>query len=450
MADPTASRTPNRPFAPQMPRTAKPIERRGIPVQPMWVLSILIGISAAAVCLGCTALTGRCPLPNVAAEGISFVVLALTIFYLFRTCRGGARWIPIALLAVLLPVSYLSGTVIPAMTFAALLFCTGQSALLIAVCPKATMYRLPLLPLCAYAASLLLCRSPAAALICLVPFPAAAALAFGTRKGADSPEGPGRVGVICMTSLALGLTVLLTAVLALNVALEEGLTLAGLKAMLEEARTVSAAQLVEVSKQLAAAYGDTSVILTEEAALNDVNAVINMIPAFAVIACNITAALAQCVLHGSLSSFGYADSVAGRVSHFAMSTVSGITLLLAFIVSIIAGAASRESTLVGVAAENVMLILQPGLALCGYMRLMMTVFSRSRTGCLPVLLLLFTPLLITAASLLLALYEGAALVADIFLSRAARDGGKDSPDGPDDADGDDSDADDSTGGSGLF
>lgn len=435
MANPAENRTPRRPFMSGTPKQARPIERRGIPVRPMWLMSVLIGISAAEVCLGCTALTGICPLPSIAVEGISFVVLVLTLFFLFRTCRVGTRWLPIALAAVLVPIAFISGTVIPAATFAALLFCTGQAALLIAVCPKATMYRLPLLPLCAYAVSLLICRSPAAALLCLIPFPAAAALALGTRRNAADSDGPGRVGVICLTSLALCLTILVTAALALNASLEEGLTLAGLKAMLENARTQSAAQLIALSRQLADAYQDTSVILSEESAVNTVNAAVNMIPAFVIVACNIVSALAQCVLHGSLASFGYAESVVGRVSRFAMSTVSGITFIIAFILSLILGAASRESTLAGTAAENILFILQPGLALCGYMRLMVTVFSRSRTGCLPFLIILFTPLLLTAASLLLSLYESGALLADIFLSRIPKDNGQSPSDGGSDGSG---------------
>ena len=415
------------------PEEALPLERRGLPAPTLWLIAVLTGLTSAGLALGAAALTGTCPLPEVAADGISFLILAITIIALFSVCRRTMRWLPALLLLLALPLCWMSGSTIPVMAGISTIACIGFASLLLAVSPAAILCRLPLIPLCTYAVSLLLCRDPLAALICLVPFPAAAALAFGTRASAKSAEGPERVGVICLTSLSLGLTVVLAAAVFLGVSLEGGLSIGSLKALLEEIRTEAAAVLVDMSESIAAEASraptglmsgmlgpDTEAVkaMTTDEAVDTVNSAINMLPGVLILCFNVTAALAQCVLHGTLGSFGYEKSVCGRVRVFRLSRMAGITFLAAFITAFVSALASQSSTLAGTAAENIVLILQPGLALCGFMRLTVNLVTRSRgnPGCLPFIVLLCAPLLLTVGSSLLALYEGGALLLEAVLS----------------------------------
>lgn len=437
------------------PAEALPLERRGLPAPTLWLIAVLTGLSGAGAALGTAAMTGVCALPGVAADGISFFILAVTVFFLFRICRTSMRWLPTLLLLLALPLCWLAGSTIPVMTVVSLTVCTGLAALLLAVSPAAIMYRLPLIPLCTYAVSLLLCGNPFAALICLVPLPAAAALAFGTRAAAKSTEGPERVGVICLTSLSLILTVLLSAAVFLGLTLDGGLSPDSLGAMLEEIRTGAADELIKMSRELAAEASrapsglmsgmlgpDAEAVraMTAEEAADTVNSAINMLPGVTVVFFNVTAALAQCILYGALITCGFGDSVCGRVRLFRLSRMAGITFLAAFITAFISALTSQSSTLAGTVAENVVLILQPGLALCGFMRLTVNLVTRNagNPGCLPFIVLLFAPLLLTVGSSLLALYEGGALLLDAILSLFPHaDDGSDGPDFDSDQDPDD-------------
>lgn len=416
------------------PAEARPLERRGLPPQPLWVLLVLTGIVSASISLGFAFLTDRCPLPDTVTEGIAFVMLAVTLFYLFRTCRLTARWLPSLLLLIAIPLCFLMGSVVPVMTATAVVFCTAQAALLLAICPASTLYWMPIVPLGSYAVSLLLCRDPLLALTCLIPFPAAAALAFGTRSCASGPDKITRVGVICLTSLVLGVTVLVPVLIGLAQSLDGGLS--ALPELLDRIREEETARIMEMSKAAAETIGsrpgplsgllgseEALPSITEEEARNTVNSAINMLPAFLVVVFNVTAALSQCALYGSLGSFGYGDSVKGRVLLFKLSHAAGITFLIAFIVSLISAVTSKNSTLAGTVAENITFILQPGLALCGFMRLTVNLVARSRgaVGCLPFIVLLFAPVLLTVGSSLLALYESGALVLELFLVRKSTD-----------------------------
>ena len=435
----------------KVPEEAAPLERGGLSVPALWLFAVLTGVTSAGTALGAAALAGRCPLPGLAVDGISFVILAVTVFFLFRICRTSMRWLPTLVIIIALPLCWIAGSTVPVMTAVSLTACIGLAAMLLAVSPKTVMYCLPLIPLCAYVVSLRLCRDPLAALICLVPFPTAAALAFGTRAAAKSTDGPERVGVICLCSLALALTVILAAAIGLGLTLDGGLSVSSLKALLEEIRAEAAAALVDMSEELAAEAqrapaglmsgmlgSETESVraLTAEEAADSVNSAINMLPGVLITFFNITSALAQCVLYGALTTCGYENTVRGRVRLFRLSRMAGITFLAAFITAFVTALSSQSSTLAGTVAENIVLILQPGLALCGFMRLTVNLVTRSRgnPGCLPFIVLLFAPLLLTVGASFLALYESGALLLDAVFSILPHDGDDMNPDDPDDAD----------------
>lgn len=399
--------------------TPLPLARRGLPTQPLWLLSIVTALSAAMLTGGVSYLSGSCQLNAVAMEILSAAMCVLILFCLFRI-RKTCRWLAPLLLIIGGLLYATCGSFSLAAMVLALPAAVGFSALLLAVSEKQVLSRLAFIPLAAYGLSLILCRDPLLSLLSLLPFPAAAALAFGTRAAAGREDAPGRVGVICLTSLCLGVCTVGVALLLLGRHLGT-LSPTHLSAWLEELRTSLSRAIVELMQQVADALPEQSngqaVLVTvpsEEEARNIVNSFINIFPGMAIALCNILAALCQVVLYNGLSAFGYATSLCGRVRSLRMSIMSCVVFLLAAIITTVTSFTSRDSTLVGTVAQNISLILQPGLLLIGVLR----IFTRParRGGCLSFLLLLMLPFLILYASSLVAAYAAIATILDAILS----------------------------------
>ena len=402
-----------------VPETPAPIQRKGLPTQPTWLLSVLITLAAVTVSLGLCALAGALPayIPYQVAEGICLCMLILLVVYLFRMCRTG-RWVPILLILLSAFLFYSCWSFIPATIVVAALFATGNGALLLATAPRKTMTWLPLIPLIALGLSVPLSSQPLLALACLAPFPAAVALAFGTRSSADisKKDGLTRVGVLCAVSLCAGLAVLGVAAILLSRSLGE-LSLPALSDWLEGLRLTLSEELMDMYAQLAQ-MTNSGDLVTEAQALNAINSLFNILPAMVVVVCNLFAALAQVLLFCGLSVFGYADSLKGRVQLFRMSLVSDVVFLLSWVVLLIASLASADaSTLPGTVANNIAMILQPGLALCGILRLLRLLMRNRRGGCLPFFLIMILPFLFLYAAGLLAFYEAGAAILGVILAR---------------------------------
>lgn len=407
----------------------KPLTRRGLPTQPLWLLSIVTALSAAMLAGGISYLSGSCQLNAVAMEILSAAMCVLILFCLFRV-RKSNRWLAPLLLIVGGLLYATCGSFSLSVLVLALPASVGFSALLLAVSEKQVLSRLAFIPLAAYGLSLILCRDPLLSLLSLLPFPAAAALAFGTRAAADGREdAPGRVGVVCLTSLCLGVCMAGIALLLLGRHLGT-LSPTHLSEWLESLRTALSRAIVEVIQQLVDALpeqanGETALVTvpTEEQARNFVNSFINIFPGMAIAFCNILAALGQVVLHGCLTAFGYEASVRGQVRRFRMSLMSCIVFLLAAIITTVTSLTSQDSTLVGTVAQNISLILQPGLILIGVLR----IFTRParRVGCLSFLLLLMLPFLLLYASPLVAAYAAVATILDTILAHIRPPEGED-------------------------
>lgn len=390
-----------------------PLQRRGIPAAPRWLLAILSALSAATVAVGLAYMAGSLPLSDTVMELISVIMGGLLLVFLFRILRT-QRWLTPLLLLLGMAQFSLTGSFLLAAMLISLLAAIGFSAVLLAVSERETLTRLAFIPLAAYGLALVLCRDPLLSLVALVPFPAAAALALSTRAASKREDAPGRVGIICLTSLCLGAATLALVALLLYRHLGS-LSPAHLRDWLEGLRSSMAHTLMDTTQQLAdlfAAEGQTSpiAVLTEAQALDAVNSVINLCPGLAVVLCNISAALAQGILLGELAAFGYGESVKGRVRLFRMSLMSGVVFLVACIVTLIT--ASGES-LAGTVAENIFLILEPGLLLAGILRFSQGMLRR-RQGCLVFLLL---PLLVAFAAPLVAAYGALAPLLSALLAK---------------------------------
>ncbi len=389
--------------------TPIPIPRTGITGVSGVLLHILLCLTAAAIPTGMAVIAGASRLLPMAAEILSVVLLILVGIYFFRTGKLSGKksrgMLPLLVLTAIFLVLATQSAVPAAIAFS-LVFFIGEGAVLLATQPSGSLVYFPLVPMAAFGLALLTCKGIDISLLCLTPLPATIALAWGTRSSAAKDTGLTRVGVICLTSLCLGITVAGFAAWFLYQALGS-LSVPTLQAFIEELRQALIASVMDV--QLETHEGLVHVFEGKEQLVTDVvNITINILPGVAVVLVNLVSAMAQMVTLSGLVAFGFGESVTDRVRDYRISAVSSFVFLAAWITSLIANAST--TSMVGTVAENFAIMLLPGVGLAGFLRLMRTM---ARKGC-GIGCLIFPILLIPGFSaygfFALAIYEAVASV----------------------------------------
>ena len=327
-------------------------------------------------------------------ETFSGVGILLLVVYLWRVTRGGRGVLILTVLAGLFLCGQ-TGSLIHAGLLCGILFSISQGALLLAIQPKEKLAFFPLIPVLAYAATTLLSRDPLGALAVLIPYPPMVALALSTRASAEKEDGPTRTGVICTTSVALGVSlggmILLTLVRHygtsnLSVILEHAR-----KAMMDYTLSLDLPDMLTPEQMEA-----VQELLSYENVKNAVNSLFNLLPALFAIAVMIPSAVCQSFLFSSLKAFGHEASITSGVKAFRMSTISCVVFLVVY--AAVWLDRSVVSSLAGTVAQNVYLILLPGLAMAGTSRATSTLARKGPRGmgCLFYLIILIPCLLVIA------------------------------------------------------
>lgn len=403
------------------PLSLCPIPRRGIPGIPGFLLFVLLTLSALLPPLGVTALLGTSFLSPPVAEGVALLYLILLVFYFNRTSKlagGPSRGItPLLVLSGLLSYG-LFRSLIPVVIAAALIFVIGEGAVWLATANRFQGILFPFVPLLAFGVSLVLCGRGDVAALALLPFPAALVLALGTRSSAATQTGLTRVGVICAASLVFGFTAICLAAGFIYHAYG-ALNPSVLSELLDALR----AGMKEALMNYTISYGDnviTPLANKEAEVVNVINSTINTLPGTLVMASNVIITLAQMVTFSGLHAYGFGESVTGRVRNFRISPVSGAVFLLSWIVALVAVGDNNASTMIGTVAENLYIILLPGLALAGLFRFMRGLAMRgARTGC-GFFLVVLVPCLVLYVPAVAALYETVALLFAPLLAKLKR------------------------------
>jgi hypothetical protein len=123
-------------------------------------------------------------------------------------------------------------------------------------------------------------------------------------------------------------------------------------------------------------------------------------------AVNLISAVAQMIQHATLRVFGYDECLTERVRTFRMSLISCLVFLVAYFIFFAEG--QESSTLTGTVAQNIYMILLPGLALAGLIRLTSALTRKGPRGmgCLFYLILIlpclfiFAPFVLAAAEVI--------------------------------------------------
>ena len=357
-----------------------PIPREGLQGSASAILHICLLLSSLLVGVGTVFFdpTAESTAPGL-PEILTAAVMLFLVVHLWRVTRTAKGTVPL-LIALGIFLTYYTDSLYPTAILCGLVFTVGEGSLLIAVLPKKRLAIIPAIPLLAYGVTALLSMDLVSSLTVLLPWPAAWALAMSTRRSAESEEGPNRVGVICSAALALGLTA--AALLAVSVYRELGtLEPAVLSKQLELFRNelimeIHTQALPEgLAPDVAAKWTE---MLKYENVQNTVNSAFNLLPAACTVVILIFIALCQTVQHGALRAYGLGECVTDRVKAFEMSLVSCVVFFVAYLASVMDRGAA--TSLWGTVALNVAIILMPGLALAGLLRLTRSLTKKGARG----------------------------------------------------------------------
>ena len=393
-----------------------PLDRSGMPGTSGIILHIFVAIAAAMVGIGICAMRTTSPAEVQIAEGVSIAVMLLLAVYLWRVSRSAKGILPL-LVCTCIFLAYLTESAIPSAVLAGFLFAVGEGSVLLAVQPKSRLTWFPLIPMAAYAVTALVSRDLVGSLASLVPFPPMLVLALATRSSAGREDGLTRVGVICATSLTMGVSLgamILLSVYRLLGTLEPAALLEAVEAArLYLIESISSAEIPEGLNEETLA--EVKEMLSYANVENLVNSAFNLLPACFVVAVNLMATVAQSIQHASLRAFGFEKSISARVTAFRMSLVSCLIFFAAYVVALLEG--TDTSTLAGTVAQNVYIILMPGLALAGLLRITSGLVRKGARGmgCLFFLVILI-PCLFLLAPFVFAAFEVIGHVFEVITS----------------------------------
>ena len=392
-----------------------PIPQNGITGSAGFILHLFLLLATAAVGIGISAMRTVSVTEVRIAEAVSAAAILLLVIHLWRSTRAAKFVLPM-LVAVGAMMADLTHSLIPSGGLCGTVFAISEGSVLAAVQPRRKLALLPLIPMAAYVATVLVSGDPVGAVAVLVPYPPMAVLALGTRRSAAKEDGPTRVGVICATALALGLS--MGAMMALSVyrhlgTLEPSVLLSTLDSLRDGLiASITAIQPPEGLKPEALA--EMEEMLSYDNVQNLVNSCFNLIPGLLAVSVLVLSAACQALQHAALTAFGYGDSVAGRVKDFRMSLIACLVFLAAYLVAFLENGSS--SSLAGTVAENLYVILLPGLALAGVLRIFRGMARRRSMGCLFYLIILI-PCLFLFAPFLLAAIEVIGHIFEAITSR---------------------------------
>ena len=213
-------------------------------------------------------------------------------------------------------------------------------------------------PLAAYGLSLALCRDPMLSLAALMPFPAAAA-AFGTRASAEREDGPGRVGVICPTSLCLGVTTLGIAALLLS----RRIGSCPRASRRASGQPAHGAESPAGDADATACRADPAAVCLDRGAGTEYHQFRHQsVPRHGSHAVQPLRRAHAGHPAGQSLRIRVRRLGRGRMRLFRMSLMSSCVFLVAGILRMVTSLASSDSSLAGTVAQNIVIILHPGLS----------------------------------------------------------------------------------------
>ena len=350
------------------------------------------------------------PMHELASAVLALGVSVAGILILFRIARTFSA---IASYAIILGILILfGGTLLPIGLFSA--FVTATCVFAHATLNKKApiIWGIPLIPL---AVAILIFRSPSAAVLSLATLPCSLLLAYSIKHRIE------RVGSVCR--LSLGICIFVIALFCATVWTVYGeLTLASSRALIESLRNYTVLLFDSAAAELGSAIGiDTATSDVKNLVDVTVASMFNLLPALIITASNIVAY----VIHSLFLSVSFTSDEEKKEAVpmiiLNMSLASAIVYLCSFVLSF---ALSSESVaLYGTAAENMLLILAPGLILTtlGVIR---GISAKKGPSCLGTLLyfaVIFLLISFSAFAIIAVSFAGAILIISAHIAKRKSD-----------------------------
>ncbi len=333
-------------------------------------------------------------IPFVTNESLSLIFVAVCALFFYMQTRSLISLLAPAIPAMLL-FSVSGSMMLPAAFFAIVFGGACGAMLLLAIKDPRRDLVLVLLPIAAYLAAYFLRGDPVNALLTLLPLPVALVAMLAVRRCAPFT---GAVAAITAT-IAAGLLLAGGVTLALMDLLDITLLPAFIEALGDA--------MVEMLEEAETLYAQTglTIDISETAIRNILAELTNLSPAIFTVIAMVTAYFTWRTLAVLLVSFGALPRLPRLLVAPTMSVTAAILFLISYFVMMIANA--KTATPAGAVAQNLALILEPGLALVGMGQLLQRDAPRS---CLSILILIGIVYLVwvsPAAALAVAAFFGA-------------------------------------------
>ncbi|MBE6603372.1 MAG: hypothetical protein E7636_03435 [Ruminococcaceae bacterium] len=314
-------------------------------------------------------------LPFAANETVSLLFVGVCALFFYMQTRTLASLIAPAIPAMLL--FSVSGSMMLPAAFFAIVFGGACGAMLL-LSAKAPGDLVPvLLPIGAYLGAILLGATPLVALLTLLPIPVTIVATLGVRR--CTPFTP--------------IMIALTATVCVSLLAAAGATLASLNlldaSLLPTFLSSLGDEVIALLEEAKALYAEAGVTIeiSETAIRNLLAELINLSPAIFIIAGMVTAFFTWRTLSVLLVSFGALPRLPRALAVPTMSVTAAILFILAQLAAMIANA--DTATLFGAVAQNLALILEPGLALVGLGQLLRRNAPRSCFSMLALIMLVY-------------------------------------------------------------
>lgn len=340
---------------------------------------------------------------TLALEAFSAAAAVISVAAFYLLSRSGRRTVSLAITAGALFM--LLGSVMCGL-IASFIGSVFILVYVILICKNPAYKALALSPaIVSYLLCAALLGSFTLSIAALLHIPAALVLAWCFAKGFD------RVGTICRTSFFILLTG--GAIAAIAFLSRYGASLDALKGLIDSARTTITDFIANALFTVYNEIGEmVSISMTDATEISRaaVNSAFNLLPALLIVGANLISFSLHSILLTILAPMETDKEKLKRMIMFDMSTVSAAVFVLALIVSAIFS--GEELSVWGVTAENIAIILIPGLAFTAIIALRRFIFSKSPSclGAMSYFLVLALVFYLPAVTLILAALAGAVLI----------------------------------------
>ena len=317
-------------------------------IQP---LDVFLLCSAYAIAASFITVALTININELVLSAIALVICAFSVFVLARIAK---TFKAVIMYAIILGVfAFIGGSLLLIGLFAALALCCCCLAYLINNSKSPFIWGAPLIPLIV---ALFISPNANGILVSLSPLPAAILLAYSTSKRLD------RVSAVCRISFGLCIVFVASALIALYSTMGEiSLTAAKsfIEALKEEMVVACMTAMQEIEEMMGLDMSDTDMLTVVDAA---VGTVFNLLPGLLITISNIIAY----IIHSLYLTVCYPDPKKNRdelspMLEFDISLTSAIVYIVAVVATLVL--VTGGSALYGAVAENIVIVLAPGLIL---------------------------------------------------------------------------------------